>query len=642
MKTVNAPRIPAFSPTQTLRSRPPRRPRATSYAVKLETREVTPITSDEFSLRADLAPDGRSIVVPLRREEKREAVPVRSRAEGAPAAHLARTTMPRRGFTTRRRWSSRQPPPILRSHRFPRWRRTPASTTLWTLNLKTGELRSNTDTPHGKRSPVVVNTEKRAAGRPSSSYYKGEYGLNTIDLTRPITTRHQLTRARPARIIDFQAPLSHRSYAKNVRKKGTFEKLFLDGVPRSPWGSRAAAMSTAAATAISFADVLGDQRFDIYAASVLQYRTIAGRGSTSPALPVGAAGLLADHLLLRPLRQRPLRLYLQRLYRSDMSLSRARSTAAAATESTARHVPPAGSLGRRDALQGVVRRHRSGGLLTAVPAAGVRHAALPERHESFRSRCPFVQETTIFREFGPLSGTPCGWPSSTRPRSASRSHARPSTSICGTTSGWRKRLAGPAGGRLQELGPEPDVHLFRRELRDARVRLPRIPRSERRLCQRGAAVPHRARDGDTDWRAGRHSGVLFANIGGAWFNASGYTFATTKESTYKPIVDLDYDLLTGIAVPGVRGRVSDIGLPAGGWQGVVRHWVRDLRLGFPIHFDWSWRTLFTGTGRTCSSTSTAAATGSAKLASSCGSATISRLPSAAPRSAAGPDPRGTC
>ena len=49
----------------------------------------------------------------------------------------------------------------------------------------------------------------------------------------------------PGPIIDFQAPLSHTLIAENKRRKGAFEKLFLDGRRRSTSASRAAATCSA-------------------------------------------------------------------------------------------------------------------------------------------------------------------------------------------------------------------------------------------------------------------------------------------------------------------------------------------------------------------------------------------------------------
>ena len=54
-------------------------------------------------------------------------------------------------------------------------------------------------------------------------------------------------------------------------------------------------------TQISFGDVLGDKQFNFFAASISQYRTLSlSVREPVAALPVRAAGLLADAVLLRP------------------------------------------------------------------------------------------------------------------------------------------------------------------------------------------------------------------------------------------------------------------------------------------------------------------------------------------------------
>ena len=107
-------------------------------------------------------------------------------------------------------------------------------------------------------------------------------------------------------------------------------------------------------------------------------------------------------------------------------------------------------------------------------------------------------------------------------------------------------------------------------------------------------------------------GVFFANIGGAWFDnqpsatrcsgASGYQFWTNEP---------DESAGRFIGVQTERGRIPDPGRgrPANRDSGAVRQQLvsgfrlKDGRasygvgletfaLGFPVHFDWSWRTLF--------------------------------------------------
>jgi hypothetical protein len=79
---------------------------------------------------------------------------------------------------------------------------------------------------------------------------------------------------RPGPIIDFQAPLTHTLIAANKRKKGAFEKLFLDGRPPVNVGVTSGG-NVFGGSAVTFSDVLGDKQFNLYAQSISQYRTLS-------------------------------------------------------------------------------------------------------------------------------------------------------------------------------------------------------------------------------------------------------------------------------------------------------------------------------------------------------------------------------
>ena len=98
--------------------------------------------------------------------------------------------------------------------------------------------------PEDRRAAAVHRRARRqpVAGRAARttrvtqvafvSYYKGEYGA-----AHPRARRSRCRRpsssdfGAPGPVIDFQAPLTHTLVAENKRKKGTFEKMFLDGRP---------------------------------------------------------------------------------------------------------------------------------------------------------------------------------------------------------------------------------------------------------------------------------------------------------------------------------------------------------------------------------------------------------------------------
>ena len=51
---------------------------------------------------------------------------------------------------------------------------------VWTLSLKTNELKQYTDALGGNVSPVVLRDENKAQRIAFITYYKGEYGIHTV------------------------------------------------------------------------------------------------------------------------------------------------------------------------------------------------------------------------------------------------------------------------------------------------------------------------------------------------------------------------------------------------------------------------------------------------------------------------------
>src|SRR5205807_9408375 len=66
----------------------------------------------------------------------------------------------------------------------------------------------------------------------------------------------------------------HTPVASNKRKKGTFEKMFLEGRPPINVGVTSNG-DVFGGSQVSFCDVLGDQQFNLFVASISQYRTLA-------------------------------------------------------------------------------------------------------------------------------------------------------------------------------------------------------------------------------------------------------------------------------------------------------------------------------------------------------------------------------
>src|SRR6185436_3384539 len=103
---------------------------------------------------------------------------------------------------------------------------------IWTLNLKTNELKQYTDALGGNVSTVTLRTDDRQQKIAFITYYKGEYGIHSIPAQREaLHTVASADFGAPGPILDFTPPLSHTFVQANARAKGKFEKLFLEGRP---------------------------------------------------------------------------------------------------------------------------------------------------------------------------------------------------------------------------------------------------------------------------------------------------------------------------------------------------------------------------------------------------------------------------
>ena len=227
------------------------------------------------------------------------------------------------------------------------------------------------------------------------------------------------------------------------------------------------------------------------------------------ALPVRAAGLLADAVLLRPARRRVLRPVVRAVHQPRPGAMATRTVRggtrrSASTRSTATAASkcPAGVVQLERAVQ---RPERCRHYAEQYQQQDLRAAAVPRTARWCRSSVAFIQETTMFREFGPLAGSTMRLAYDVAPK------------IGGTLSRQTfdvdaryylrlgaHRRARDARPRLQEHGRLPRLHLLRRQLRDARLRLPAVRRPERRVRERRTALPAHRGGADADRRHRRH------------------------------------------------------------------------------------------------------------------------------------------
>jgi hypothetical protein len=460
----------------------------------------------------------------------------------------------------------------------------------WTLDMTSGELKQYTDTVGGILSPIVLN-DVAGAKIGFVSYYKGEYGLHALERKEPLKVASTSDFGAPGPIIDFQAPLQHTLVASNQRPKKAFEKMFLEGRPPVNVGVTNNG-DVFGGTEISFGDVLGDKQINVFAASIAQYRTLS-----------------LSYLNLGRRFQYALQGYSQTQFFYgqyeglfyDPTLAPFVSRDLAQATRTVR----GGSAFGIYPINRYSRFEISGGLVNLSEQYNdplLEQAARDYQEQNFGQQvfrngtmmplsAAFVQETTVFREFGPLAGSTMRLAYDVAPKIGGLL----SRQTFDADVRYYQRLAtsGVLALRLRgfkSIGAYPDFLYFggNSEMRgydylsfvgqnavfaNAELRFPII---EAALTPIGVI--------------GGIRGVFFANIGGGWFDAQNFTFATSKTATFSPILDYQIDDL-GNVVP-VRGdpkTVSGFRLQDG--RASYGLGLETFALGFPIHFDWSWRTL---------------------------------------------------
>jgi WD40-like Beta Propeller Repeat len=275
---------------------------------------------------------------------------------------------------------------------------------LWSLSLKTGELKQYTDALGGVLSAVVLSKNGPNPRLAFVDYYKGDYSLHTFDLKEPLHTAASADFGAPGPIVDFQAPLQHTLVAANKTKKRFFDKMFLDGRPPVNVGVTSGG-DVFGGSQVSFSDVLGDKQFSLYASSVQQYKTLSfsylnlsrrfqyavqGYSQTQFFYPYSTTGTYYDP-------------------RYQFSRSDALATQTARGGSIF-GIYPFSHYRRVEVSAGVLQYNES----YSDPFVEQQAAAYQQQQygtQLFRngSSVPlgaaFIQETTVFREYGPLSGS---------------------------------------------------------------------------------------------------------------------------------------------------------------------------------------------------------------------------------------------
>ena len=616
MKTVDEPESPAFSPdSKTIAFAALRNAVGDIYTVDLATEAITNLTNDNFS---DAAPayalDGKSIIYNARVSGNQKLFRL----------DLATKTKTQITFGTFDEtdakfiddhtivFSSTATDPNVPLE--PDVARNGNIYNIWTLDTKNGELRQYTDAVGGNWSAVVLN-EGQTSKIAFVSYYKGDYTLHTLERKEPLHTAASSDFGAPGAIIDFQAPLQHTLVADNMRKKKTFEKMFLEGRPPVNVGVTSNG-DVFGGTQVSFGDVLGDKQFNFTAASIAQYRTFALSYSNIGQRFKYAIQGYSQTLFYYGSGSA----FYSPAYAPFISTSQAQST------QTVR----GGSLIGIYPLDKFHRVEVSGGFMnidqsfndpslqaysTAYQQSLTGGQLLTRSGSMVPLSAAFVRETTVFREYGPLAGSTARISYEYAPKVASMLSRRTIDADArhylriGSNGVFATRIRGYKSdgdfpgfmyfGGNGDLRGYDYLQFVGQNVVYANAEL-RFPIIEASLTPIGVI--------------GGIRGVFFAGVGGAWFGSqasanpcagesNGFRFLNTNSEICQVTtgaktdslgqVVLNTDPVTGLQSPSLTYGTKQIsGFRLQDGRASYGLGLETFMLGFPIHFDWSWRTLF--------------------------------------------------
>jgi hypothetical protein len=477
---------------------------------------------------------------------------------------------------------------------------------IWTLDMNTSELRQYTDVLGGNWSPVVLNDGK-ANKVAFISYYKGQFALQTIERKDPLHTAVSSDFGGPGPIIDFQAPLQHTVVKENSRKKKLFEKMFLEGRPPINVGVTSNG-DILGGSQVSFGDVLGDKQFNLLAESIQQYRTLAfSYVNLARRFQFAVQGYSQTSFFYA----------LQNGTYFDPSIAPFITRDLAVATRTTRGgtvfgIYPMSRYRRIELSGGFVNLQEQYNDATLQEQANLyQQARFGQTVFRNGSMMPlgaaFVQETTVFREFGPLAGNTMRLAYNAAPNIGSllsrqtvegdvRHYLR-----LGGTGLLATRVRG-----FKSIGAYPDFLYFggnsemhgydyleftgqNAVFANAELRFPLI---EAMLTPLGVM--------------GGVRGMFFFNVGAGWFanrnpnnpcgNSTPFKFFTNETTTCTPVItttDAAIQTLQGLPVTTTTGPpqvISGFRLQDG--RASYGIGLETFALGFPIHFDWSWRSLF--------------------------------------------------
>ena len=464
---------------------------------------------------------------------------------------------------------------------------------IWTLDIENGALHQLTDTATGFVNPVVLAPDEDSGDTRVGfvTYFRGEYGLHTLELTgEPLLEANTTDFGGPGPLIDFQAPLGHSLDVANVRQKGAFENMYMQGRPNFGIGMTSNG-DLLGGTVISFADVLGDQQFNIQAYSVQTYRTYG-----------------ASYVNLAGRMQYALQGISSEQYFYGLG---------------AYYVPSAAFLSRDDAI--ATRRSDGGSAIGIYPLDRFRRIELSAGVYNFRetfaneelqlqsdqyqlaqfgttlfrngSFMPFgtrfIQETTVFREYGPVAGS-------------------------SVMAGWE--YAPGMGGFLSRQTLEVDARYYQRLMENG------VLAFRGRAFQSWGEFPdfiffggqgdmrgydylhflgHKAFHGNVELRfplveamatpigiLGGIRGTFFFNFGVAGVDGQPWNIWASDPVTVRPVTGYGTNPFSGNLEPVYGDPTTVSGFRLDNARASYGFGLTTFAIGFPIHLDWSWPTLF--------------------------------------------------
>lgn len=592
---VDGPESPAFSPDGTRVAFSALQGAVGDiFIVDLATGDLTNVTRDEFADYApSFAPDGRSLVYTARISGNDKLF--RINVDGSNNTQLTfgvhdDTAAKFLDANTIVFTSTATDPAVMLTPEVARNGNIP---NVWSLDLTTGELSQWTDAAAGNVSPVPL-PEGDAMRVAFVSYNKGANGIHIIDREEPLLTVPSSDFGAPAPVTDFVPPMSHTLLKDNIHRKGAFEKLTLDGRPPVNLGVTSSG-DLFGGTQLTFSDVLGGKQVNFYAASVSQYRTLSlSYINIERRLQFALQAFSQDTFFYGNLAG----------YLYSQGITPFLSRDDAESVSTQRGITAFGIY----PFNRYTRVEASGGFIYLKDRfANPDLQAYSEQYQQenfgtqlFRSGhiVPFgltlVNETTVFRDYGPVAGRTASLGVEWAPNLGGGSLSR--TTVDGDVRFYKRLVAnGVLAMRFRGLkswGDYPGYLMFggNSEMRGydyleflghkagfANIEL-RIPLVEAMLTPIGVL--------------GGLRGTLFFNIGAAGINGQNLDLWDTGDEVVTPVIDYTLNFETGEFDPVYGDPFIVSGFRLKDARASYGFGLQSFMLGFPMHFDWAWKTQF--------------------------------------------------